>query len=173
MTKTTTTTTRILLTIAAASAASALLTGCSIIQQFIGGAGDATRDESGEVIEGTDAGDVFLLQVGDCIDDSDLGDVVTTLPIVPCDEAHTGEVFAEATLTGDAFDETEVGTQADEACYGEFADFVGLEYDSSLLGYYPFTPTLESWAQGDRLVSCVVYDPDVATTTGTLRGAAR
>ena len=42
-----------------------------------------------------------------------------------------------------------------------------------MLGYYPFTPTAESWATGDRLVSCVVYDPDVETTVGTLQGAAR
>lgn len=170
---TTTKTTRILLAVAAISATTALLTGCSIIQQFIGGAGDATRDESGEVVEGTDTGDVFLLQVGDCIDDSDLGEVVTTLPIVPCAEAHTGEVFAESTLAGETYDEAEVGSQADEACYGEFAEFVGLEYESSVLEYYPFTPTADSWAQGDRLVSCVVYDPDVETTVGTLQGAAR
>ncbi len=178
MTTTTRTTTpvlgRALLGLAAVVASTTLLTGCGVIQQFLGGAGDATRDDTGTVTEGTDNGDVFLLRVGDCIDDTDLGEVVTTLPIVPCADEHTGEVYAESTLSGDTFPgEDAVATQSDEACYAEFAGFVGLEYESSVLNYYPFTPTADSWAQGDRLVSCVVYDPDVATTTGSLAGAAR
>lgn len=174
MTTTTTTskTTRLLLGLVAISATTALLTGCSIIQQFIGG-GDATRDENGEVIEGTDTGDVFLLQVGDCINDSELEDVVTTLPIVPCSEPHESEIFAEAELEGDTYPGDEaVGTQADEICYNEFAGFVGLDYETSVLEYYPFTPLAEGWAQGDRLVSCVIYDPE-ALTTGSLEGVAR
>lgn len=171
-TTTTTKTTRTLLGILAISATAALLSGCGVIQQFIGG-GDATRDETGEVIEGTDTGDVFLLQVGDCINDSELDEVVTTLPIVPCDEPHDSEVYSEATLVGDAYPGDDVvGTQADEACYGAFAAFVGLDYESSVLEYYPFTPVAEGWAQGDRVVSCVIYDP-ATQTTGTLEGAAR
>lgn len=169
---TTTKTARLLLGLVAISATTALLSGCSVIQQFIGG-GDATRDESGEVVEGTDSGDVFLLQVGDCINDADLGEVVTTLPIVPCDEPHDSEIYAETTLAGDEFPGDDVvSTQADEACYGAFAGFVGLDYESSVLEYYPFTPTADGWAQGDHLVSCVIYDPSTQTT-GSLEGAAR
>lgn len=172
-TTTNTRTTRLLLGIVAISATTALLTGCGIIQQFIGGGGDATRDENGEVIEGTDTGDVFLLQVGDCINDSELEDVVTTLPIVPCSEPHESEIYAEATLEGDTYPgDDAVAEQADGICFDEFAGFVGLDYELSVLEFYPFTPLAEGWAQGDRLVSCVIYDPE-ALTTGTLEGAAR
>ncbi len=159
---------RLLLALSAATAAAALLTGCSLLS-----GGDAQRDDTGTVVEGNDEADVFLLQVGDCINDSELGDVVTTLPIVPCSEPHDSETYFEATLEGDAFPgDDAISEQSDQICYDAFAGFVGIAWEESSLGYYPFTPTEQSWDNGDRLVSCMIYDP-AGQTTGSLAGSAK
>lgn len=164
---------RILIALAATAAVTTMLSGCSMLQQLAGGGNDATRDDNGEVVEGNDEADVFLLKVGDCINDSELDDVVTTLPIVPCSEPHDSETYAEGNLQGDEYpgDDT-VSSQSDQICYDAFAGFVGISYEESTLGYYPFTPTQESWNSGDRLVSCMIYDP-AGQTTGSLAGSAK
>lgn len=165
---TTRSTSRLLLALTAATATAALLTGCNLLP-----GNDATRDDTGTVTEGNDEADVFLLQVGDCINDSELGDVVTTLPIVPCSEPHDSETYFEANLEGDAFPgDDAISDQSDQICYDAFPGFVGIAWEESSLGYYPFTPTQQSWEGGDRLVSCMIYDP-AGQTTGSLAGSAR
>ncbi|WP_411699520.1 septum formation family protein [Conyzicola sp.] len=60
---------------------------------------------------------------------------------------------------------------ADTGCYDQFATFVGLDYESSALDYFPILPTADTWSTGDREVICSVFD--TVQTTGTLAGAAR
>lgn len=164
---------RILVALASAGIVAALLTGCSIIQQVLGG-GDATRDESGQVIEGNDASDVFLMRVGDCINDQSLSGEVSNVPIVPCSELHDSEIYDELRLTGTDYPgDDAVGDQAWAYCEEAFAEFAGIAYADSVLDFYPFTPTQGSWeGANDRLVSCVIYDT-AGQVTGTLAGAAR
>lgn len=161
--------------VAVAAIAVALpLTGCSIVGDLLGGpAPQPQRDETTqEIVEEGDA-DVFAIRVGDCLNEA-TAETVSEVPVVPCDTAHDEEVFSEITLTGTEFPgDDAVQTQADEGCYAQFAEFVGLAYEESALEFYAYRPTEDSWTQlDDRIVSCIVYDP-AGQTTGTLAGAAR
>jgi hypothetical protein len=60
---------------------------------------------------------------------------------------------------------------ADTGCLPEFDRFVGLAYDASTLDYYAYRPSEESWAGGDRVISCVIWDP-AGQVAGSLQGAA-
>ena len=60
---------------------------------------------------------------------------------------------------------------SDAGCLAQFDAFVGLAYDSSTLDFYEYRPSEESWASGDRTVSCVIWDP-AGQVTGSLAGAA-
>ncbi|WP_167052116.1 septum formation family protein [Salinibacterium sp. ZJ77] len=164
---------RMLLAVASAGVIASLLTGCGILQSLTGG-GDATRDETGQVIEGNEASDVFLMRVGDCLNDSASGDEVSQVPIVPCAEPHDSEIYSELRLSGSEFPGVAtIEEQADEHCYTAFAEFVGVDYDSSELYFSYYMPTEGSWNDfDDRLVSCVIVDP-AGQTTGSLKGAAR
>ncbi len=71
----------------AVGAATVALSGCSILNSLTGG-GQATRDDSGQVVEGNDSTDVFTLQVGDCLNDATASETVETIPTVPCSEPH-------------------------------------------------------------------------------------
>lgn len=124
----------------------------------------------------TDGGDlsVFELQPGDCLYPPEaIDENVDELPVVPCNEVHTHEVFAvweagdpEAFAAADELDidvypgEAALDAWAERACIAAFPTFVGGGYfDADLFSTY-LLPTLDSWGDGDRDVVCV------ARTTG-------
>ena len=156
---------------AAALSCTALLalSGCSLL----GGADEPERDEAGDVTEATDA-DAFSIRVGDCLETMDWGaEGFSTVPVIPCAEAHESEVYASVDLPdGDYPGDESVATQADEYCYGEFSGFVGVAWEDSAFDYGYLSPSPESWEQGDREVLCMIMDP-AGLTTGSLSGAGR
>ena len=151
----------------------AALSGCSAISSVFG-SGDAQRDEEGHVTEGKEI-DIFSLKVGDCLTEAAVtGGETNTAPVVPCGEAHPFEVYAEFDLDDGDFPGTDaIEAPAMEFCETEFEKFVGVAYNDSTLDYTWFEPTAESWSADDRLVQCIIGDPEDAEITGSLKGAAR
>jgi hypothetical protein len=117
--------------------------------------------------------DVFSLVVGDCLVEDTAGTEVEEVPVVPCEEPHTSEIFYSHMIEADALpDETEMETIVEDACIGNFQSFVGIDYFDSELDITWLEPTQGSWDQGDRELLCMVYDP-AGDTTGSLAGANR
>jgi hypothetical protein len=149
------------------------LGGCSAIQGLIGGGETVARDsDTQEVTEGGTA-DVFTLKVGDCLQEA-TSEEVSQVEAVPCSDPHDDEIYYEFTMADGEFPgEEAIYTAADEQCLPQFDTFVGLAYDQSVLDWYPYVPTEGSWTEGgDRVVQCVIYEPNVRTT-GSLAGVAR
>lgn len=166
---------RIALALVAAAAAVAL-SGCSIVDQLLPAEQPVRDAETGEVTEEVDNADVFAIRVGDCLNTSDLDttDEVSDVPVVPCSDPHEDEVYHAYTLEdGEYPGEEAIVADADTTCVAEFATFIGLAYEQSVLDYWPMYPTAGSWENGDREVLCVAWDPSGAKVTGTLAGAAR
>jgi hypothetical protein len=77
---------------------------------------------------------------------------------------HHGEVFhvldlespPGATYPGDA----PISTLADQLCIEAFDDYVGVDFASSRLNFLYFYPSTETWAIGDRAVTCILYGSD-------------
>jgi hypothetical protein len=115
----------------------------------------------------------FSLQVGDCFnDDAVAGGSVSELPLTPCAEPHDNEIFYEYSMTESVFPGSmEALTSASIRCLEEFKVFVGISFVDSVLTTFPVTPTAQSWAQGDRVVYCVLYAVDLSKLTGSMRGA--
>jgi hypothetical protein len=139
---------------------------------------EAERDEAGAIAtEG--AVDAFSVALGDCLNEppveGDEAEVVESVRAAPCDQPHTGEVFALFDLPdGDFPGDDAVTTAAEEGCLEEFDAFVGLAYEESALDFYTLQPTQDSWEQAeDREVVCVLEDPETPEVTGSLKGAAR
>lgn len=159
----------------AAVAATALLTaglaGCSVIDSITG---EVERDETGQVVEGNGSADVFSIVVGDCLNDASVADEeVNSLPIVPCTEPHDSEVyFAFELTTPELPTQTELDTAVSENCGAAFDDFIGLSYDDSIYYISSYSPSVESWADGDREILCTVYD-EAGQTTGSLEAIGR
>lgn len=160
MTRLTRTSARLALTVAAC----AVLAACSTPE---------VRDETGEIVEGGDT-TAFQLQIGDCYDDS-TGDVegeVSSVQTVPCSDPHMYEVYAEQTRSETDFPGADaIVTMAEDYCGAEWEGFVGVPYEESALYLTYIYPTEQTWTQlDDRLITCVVYEPDT-THTGSLRDA--
>ncbi len=122
----------------------------------------------------------FGLEIGDCVLAFDTGvdpsDPTIEKPeVVPCSNAHYGEVYAIADITGDSVpDDAAFRLHSREVCAGSlFSDYVGIEaYEDSGLYFDVLYPAERSWENGTHQMVCLVVDID-GSTTGSLRGAAK
>ncbi|WP_344320783.1 septum formation family protein [Streptomyces macrosporus] len=152
------------------SAAVALLAvgaaGCAdLVDSAKDGAKKAARQRS-----------VFSLEPGDCYNPNSeaVEGEALAIEVVPCDEPHRGQVVGEFTLDeeGKFPGDEAIWAIADQRCpveAGKFApDTWALPKGVGILYY---TPTKESWATGDRAVSCT-YTKESGTFTGSLKVGA-
>jgi len=149
-----------------------VLSGCGALGDLVS-SGEPDRDEQGAVTEAA-TNDVMALEVGDCLDSEDLDGRIEEVPFVPCAEAHDSEVYASTELEGTEYPgDTFVEKKSDAFCYDQFASFVGLAYEESVLDYFPMYPLEDGWnSAGDREVLCLVVDLD-GGVTGTMQASAR
>ncbi|KQO84506.1 hypothetical protein ASF17_03175 [Frigoribacterium sp. Leaf263] len=119
-----------------------------------GGAGDGGAGGSGS---GTP---VDQLRLGDCFSfgSGTTGGVVVEVERVECTVPHDNEVFFESEAAATEFPGEQALTEtSDQLCFEAFPDFVGLDYESSVVEYDFLQPTEEGWRAGDRVISCYVY----------------
>lgn len=143
------------------------LSGCGMLEAITGDSSDPKRNADNEVTEEANI-DIFSLSVGDCMPAFDSSGDITQVDVVPCADPHSDEVFFEFELTSDQLPtEDELLTEIEAQCVPAFADFVGVDYFESALALRWITPTEKTWSQAtDRLVQCMIYEPDPEDTTG-------
>ena len=134
-------------------------------------AGDA-GDAEEATTEDTEAADETATDVPEGID----GTVPTSTAGVvkaDCDDPHVGEVYAQQDLDNQVlFPGARMSQFTAAVCTGEtFEDYIGYPFDSSIFDVITYAPSKESWAAGDRTVTCVVTDPSAGYIPGTLEGA--
>ena len=138
---------------------------------------EADRDGSGAIVDGGNI-DAFSMRLGDCFDNtrsfgSDEAGQVSSLPGVPCSEPHDNEVFAIFDVDYDSFPGDEpMAELAFDQCLARFENFVGLEYESSVLDITALYPSAASWAQEDREVICAVFDMNGEKRAGSAKDSA-
>lgn len=119
------------------------------------------------------------LSVGDCFQDWEGAtetetQEVTGVETVSCVDAHDNEVYALLEMTEKTFPgDTEVRDAASQACLGPFEEYVGTPYLDSRLDVGTLFPTESSWAQGDRMIICFLYDVDFVRLTGSMKGSGQ
>ncbi|CAM5692631.1 hypothetical protein STENM223S_01600 [Streptomyces tendae] len=150
------------------SAVAALLAlgavGCSDVTDAV----DTAKDGAKKVARQRS---VFSLDTGDCYNPFGKAEgTAYTVEIVPCEEAHEGQVVGEFSMDeGKEYPgDDRVSAVADTRCPVEAqkyaADTWALPKGAELFYY---TPTAESWATGDRSVSCT-YTAEKGVLSGTL-----
>lgn len=150
------------------SAVAALLAmgavGCSGVTDAVDSAKDGAKTVARQR-------SVFSLDTGDCYNPSGKAEgTAYTVEIVPCDEAHEGQVVGEFSIDeGKKYPGDDgVSAVADTRCPVEAQKYAPDTWalpKGAELFYY--TPTAESWATGDRSVSCT-YTAAQGTLSGTL-----
>ena len=98
------------------------------------------------------------LAVGACISDANetSGDV-TSFDVVACDRPHDGEVFTIIKLTGAKYPGLKLVTgKGQRGCRARLRrQATAKAYKDRQLGYKFVYPTKQSWAQGDREITCL------------------
>ncbi len=138
----------------------------------IGGIDDTTRDDQGQIVESGDLG-VFVTQVGDCLNlvDPD-SQLVTKTQGVPCSNPHHWQVVYKGAIDLEEFDQNEIDRQSEIICKYAIEEIVQRisyskweEFENAQTNY--FSPTEESFSEGDRAVDCLVGS-DIETYTSSL-----
>ena len=114
------------------------------------------------------------LERGMCFNGGE-GDNVGSVSGVNCDEPHENEVFAVLDYPAGSGEEypgdEELSGYAETECTAEFEAYVGLDYESSRYHLRTLTPSEDTWANGDREVVCILYDPQDDQLEGSARGS--
>ena len=117
------------------------------------------------------------LRAGDCFLDPGIEQLID-VDRVDCATPHEFEVIGKVTLTGAAFPgDAQVVADARLACEPVFVAYVGEPYEDSAWFINVFTPTAETWADGEREATCLVFqfneDLEIRRLTGSANGTGR
>lgn len=131
------------------------------------------RDAIGDAVDAANGSPT--LTVGQCFDmPADATDFLG-LEDRDCSGPHTAEVVGTQDLTdADYPGEDSAIATAEEFCLSAFAEYVGLDFDSSALDMGYGYPTDTSWALGDRQIACYATTMDGSPLAGgSIQGTAQ
>lgn len=120
------------------------------------------------LIVGKDTVTATDVKVGDCLKEIPSGGRVLTVQTTGCDQPHAGEVFAVLLMPdGDFPGQNAIDDYADR-CSPELASYSPAAMEDDTIQMFVLYPTAETWAQGDRAVTCIAtLDPP---RTGSIQG---
>ena len=113
--------------------------------------------------------------VGDCIEDPGVG-VVFEVESISCNGPHDYEVFASVRVgkSADPYPGDNIlADSTDLLCYGAFTSYVGVSYDNSVYYFNTLVPTRDSWGEGDRDATCMLFEVDGAGNPSSAMSSAR
>ena len=119
---------------------------------------------------------------GQCLDDvPDPQQQTYAVLVIPCEDPHTYEVYAQAKLdlpdTGAAAPypgALAVANGAEAQCVGAFNEFMGVKWEVSDYDIQTWWPSEQSWAtKKDRTILCAVYRVTGGKTKGSVRGSGQ
>ena len=156
---------RPLTTLLVLPASAVLAVGLSSCSLFSSGTTTATKD----------------LKVGNCYNtvSSKAGgnNPVGEVTVVDCAKTHTYEVIAQTTFPNDVDtlpNEGAIKSLGEGFCQGEdFTTYVGVEASSSSYQIEYLSPSQDTWAKGDRLVTCVVTQGDKSEVKGSAKDSKK
>jgi len=142
--------------------AAALLSSCSLI----GGQNNTTPRDPTSSITASQTIDAFSVQLGDCLDLPQDG-TFSDLTVVGCNQAHDSEITNVFDMPDGTFSQDDIDTAGNQ-CEAAAQSYVGPNYQTLGLDWNYFSPTSDSWAQGDREIDCLVYtlsgNPDLTSS---------
>jgi len=141
----------------------ATLGSCSLI----GGSNQTTPRDPNSSITASQVIDPFSVQLGDCLMQP-ADETFSDLTVVGCNQAHDAEITNIFDMPDGSFNQDDV-TAAGEQCEAAAETYVGPHYADLGLDWNYFSPTSDSWADGDREIDCIIYtlsgNPDLTSST--------
>lgn len=107
------------------------------------------------------------VKTGDCLEELPASGLVITVDTAPCSEPHTGEIFSVMTMPDGDFPGTFAIEEYQNKCAPELAAYSPEAVEDPDVGLFVLFPSEDSWAQGDRTVTCIATSD--SPRTGTLK----
>ena len=102
---------------------------------------------------------------------------VGEVTVVDCAKTHTYEVVAQTTFGEDVKEltnEDSIKSLGEGFCQGEdFTAYVGVEAGKSSYQIEYLSPSEDTWAKGDRHVTCVVAQGDKSEVKGSAKDSKK
>jgi Domain of unknown function (DUF4190)/Septum formation len=132
--------------------------------------GSATRSSTTGQITHSGSLSVFSLAVGDCFNYPVGATSVVSVTAIPCNQAHSAQVYAEFNLAGS--DQSYPGTAAvtrlaSNACKARTGSLDKSKVTNSMTLRFLF-PEPDSWVNGNRTVACMITNPTANLTSSLL-----
>ena len=136
----------------------------------IGYLSSATRSPATGQITHSGSLSVFSLAVGDCFNNPVGATSVASVTAIPCNQAHSAQVYAEFNLAGS--DQSYPGTAAvtrlaSSACKARTGSLDKSKVTNSMTLRILY-PEADSWLNGKRTVACVITNPTANLTSSLL-----
>lgn len=135
--------------------------------------GNSLRDRDGVIVRAGSMS-VHELRVGDCfnIPDEPSPDI-ETVEGIPCSDPHDFEVLVVRELEPGPFpSDLDFDIHFETTCLSAFQPYVGTPYPVSEIWLDMIVPLPEGWSQGDRTITCLLFDPE-DQVTGSLKSSNR
>ena len=119
------------------------------------------------------------IRVGDCFNDPDGDpDDVHNVELVSCDSPHIDEVYHTVILDDATYPTYPTASEwpnvLRSSCLDAFKTYVGIDRDSSTTyRTHAYNPSEQSWARGDRTISCLITSKDGNPLTGSAAGTKK
>jgi hypothetical protein len=110
------------------------------------------------------------LAAGNCFDWTDNGQPVGPVTLIPCGKAHNAQVFAVWELSSPS--SSYPGNTYQVAVQGCQARRASLVASASSLEVTDLNPASADWADGDRVVYCLIISPTADLNSSLLKGKA-
>jgi hypothetical protein len=117
------------------------------------------------LIFGKDTVSATEVNAGDCLKELPDSGLVITVNTTACSEPHTGEIFSVMTMPDGDFPGTFAIEEYQHKCAPELADYSPEAAKDPDVGLFVLYPSEDSWAQGDRAVTCVATTDSPRTGT--------
>ena len=132
--------------------------------------GSATRSPTTGQITRSGSLSVFSLAVGDCFNNPVGATSVVSVTAIPCNQAHSAQVYAEFNLAGS--DQSYPGAAvvtwlASSTCKARTGSLDKSKVTNSMTLRFLY-PEPDSWLNGNRTVACLITNPTANLTSSLL-----
>ena len=108
------------------------------------------------------------LAVGDCLTDIPASTLVSLVPTVACNEPHSGEVYAVLNMPDGDYPGGATIDAWQNKCPPALQSYSPEAMADDSIGVFVLYPTADTWARGDRAITCIATTDD--KRTGSVKG---
>ena len=127
----------------------------------VSGQDHTKRDTAGSIVTAGQLG-VFVTHLGDCFESlPGNSGVVSTVEAVPCISPHHWQVVYKGSVSDPNYDDQTLNAESRAVCTDQTTSLskkmdqaILNEYSTAIVGH--LWPSVESWAKGDRAVTCLI-----------------